>query len=331
MNENKILLECYFAPAAGANAFLADIFNLIFDKLKILYPKFEFKNILPNEGICVIPPNNVYGSSGGLVSFQIRNPINNKVIFLSFCDRGIEFNECVDAWAPMLEKYEIVQYIGGLGVSLSNEEIYDKYKIKRFNFLPYLSTGNHRDLFKDCITDYDIDSKERKVCFFTSLYYPRTEICDILVKHPLFEIKTSKRDKSYYADLRDSEYFNAVSKFRMGLSLNGAGEVSIRDFEYFGLNIPCIRPLLLTKFSPEIIPDIHYIPFDFCSPTANQYYSQSSDEIADLIIDKVEKTIDDVEKLKAVSKQANEYYKKYLNVPYLVESFFKICDLDKLI
>jgi len=348
MENDKLLLECYFDPMAGSVPFVSEVFRSILNNLKTSHPQIEFKTITPNHSICAIPGDGLVGQARGMMSFQIRNPINNKIIFLSFCDDGIAFaGQFSKAWMDHFEKhkYKIVQYIGGLGVRLTNEEIYDKYKIKRFNFMPYLGGSQYHnvtgtDFFEKHVTEYEIDSKIRKICCITTLYSPRGNICDILVKHPLFEIKGDDPNRpSYFEKIRNGDYYNKLSKYRMGLSLNGAGEVSVRDYEYFGLNIPCARPLLKTKFSAELIPDVHYIPFDFYSPHANQYYGDNpigqadyykTSDIADLIIDKVEKTIDDEEKLNAISKQAREYYEKFLNVKYLVDSFFKICNINQL-
>lgn len=329
-------LTCHFCVQGGANSFLASIFNNIFERLKSENSNIEFEHIPPNveNGTAVIPREG-WGSSGGHASFQIVNPDNNKDIVLSFCDRGMDIVDSEspwweEFWSEAVSKYEVVQYIGGLGIFPDGEKMFEASGIKWHKFLPYGSTHQLENGMCSKYTEpYDPTKKERKVCFYGAGYQPRLEVCEILSKHPLFDIvlQTGDPKTCYYHE----SYYENIKKSKLGLSFNGAGEISVRDIEYFQLSIPVVRPFLNTPFLEPLISDIHYVSTGFSSSESSNWYpNMSHEEIAQYFIDTVENVIDDDEKLKSIANNGNQYFKENINISNICNKFFEICDLDKL-
>lgn len=211
---------------------------------------------------------------------------------------------------------------------MSNDEIFEKYNMRRHDF-QYTTLGTNGfdmtelEWLKKYEESYDINKKERKVCFYGAAHGCREEIGNILEKHPLFDIQFGK----YFHE----DYYKYMSKCRIGLSLNGAGEICIRDSQYFALRIPIIRPLLKTQFHNKLIPNKHYLSIDAFSPHAHAGYNIPSKEVADQIISKVEESIDDEEKLKSIADSGYEYYKNFINTRYLTNLFFEIANLKLLV
>lgn len=336
-----MILNCYFTVGDNPDGYLESLCKNIYEKLKQQHPHIDFLHIYHNT------PGLNYDEARGLVpnacasltisplTFQIINPENNKAIFLSFADRGLEcirtkhFTSVEDRWSDFLEKYDVVQYIGGLGIYLSDHDIQHVHGLKRYKFQPYLSDEQHKSTcFNQYVRPYTFDDKKRRICFYGSDYNPRSEICDILRKHPLFDIVlTNNTTKMGY---RKEEYYKNISDSRIGLSFNGYGEVSVRDFEYFGLKIPSIRAKLNTQFYNEIVPNKHYISVDIPSSNASNEYDMSYKECADKIIHTAENVIDDYNTLKSISDNSYDYCVNYLTNQYLTDLFFKIANIDLL-
>jgi len=332
-------LECYFNIDSKFNSYLSQLYESIFERLVKENPSINFWHIYHHNGISLEMSRGILPMHSSLIvqplTFQIINPKNYKAIFLSFADRGLDCIESMesihlqDRWDNFWKTYDVVQYIGGLGMYMSDEYIVKNYNLNRCKFQPYLSSGQHSDgYFNQYAKPYSFDNKKRRICFYGSGYYPRADICELLKKHPLFHIVLC--DDNKVRAYRQKEYYKNISDSRIGLSLNGAGEVSMRDFEYFGLRVPSIRPKLNTQFYHEIVPDKHYISVDLPSHLSWFTYDLPTEEIADRIINVASSIIDDYDTLKLISDNAYEYNMKYLQNEYLVELFFRIVDLNLL-
>ena len=62
-------------------------------------------------------------------------------------------------------------------------------------------------------------------------------------------------------NLDNTSYYDSLSKFKFGISLNGAANICYRDLEIFGLGLINLRQPLKTLTKNQIIKDEHYIEF----------------------------------------------------------------------
>jgi hypothetical protein len=93
--------------------------------------------------------------------------------------------------------------------------------------------------------------------FFNGLLHSsRPYIMNVLNKNPLFDIRSRHEHFKQGFD-----YFNEVSDYKFGLSLNGAAHICFRDLELFGMNVLNLRQPFLSKTHNPIIKDVHYIEF----------------------------------------------------------------------
>ena len=312
-----MVLECLFDREGAGNPYFKQIFNRIFDTLGRTYTEHTFIHIQPDYQNQDISPSSV----GGYSNFQIINQSNRKTIVMSFWDRGMDpITMNAGGW----EKLQITQYIGGLGMYMTSDNIYRQYTIKHIPYQYPLGVKDSDEHIKNNVTSYRPDEKKRSAIFIGQIYGGRSAIVDILKKHPLFDIYDS--DVGYRGD----SYFKKLSEYRIGLSMNGNGEFCLRDLEVMGLNLPLFRPELKTTFHNRLIPNIHYIKTSEPSIDAHERFSISNKEIAENYINKVEEYIDNYDELLNVTTNGNNYYLKYVNVDYIVKLFFEILDIKSI-
>jgi hypothetical protein len=233
----------------------------------------------------------------------------------------------MDVFIPNIgwEKYNIVQYIGGLGMNMNSLQIKKIYNIDHYNFQYPLGVPNSYDYIKEVESDYIMDKKKRKAIFIGAMYGTRIPLTNILSKHNLFEIYDNS--KGYYG----LEYFKKINEYRVSLSFNGNGEFCLRDLESMGLRIPCLRSKLKTNFYNELLPDYHYI--NGGKECSNAWFTYSDSKIEDIAlqyIDALERIIDDKEKLSNISKNSKDYFNSYCTPNYIIDLFFKLVKIDEL-
>jgi hypothetical protein len=66
------------------------------------------------------------------------------------------------------------------------------------------------------------------------------------------------------------EYFKELTNSKICLSLNGVAEISHRDIEILSAGSVLFRPYLHQKFHNELLPNVHYIPFDISEDPVEQ-------------------------------------------------------------
>lgn len=303
----------YFDKEGAGNPYFKYIYNSIFDKFSYLYPQHNIRHV---------QPQGMYQSSpGGLSNFQIVNEDNNKTILMSFWDRGLDNLNKSLGW----EKYEMVQYIGGLGMNINSKEIKSIHNVDHVNFQYPMGVPNSYDLANQVKEEYNPENKKRKAIFVGALYGTRITLTDILSKHPLFEILDSS---SGYFGL---DYFKKINEYRVSLSFNGNGEFCLRDLESMALGIPCLRSELKTQFYNSYIPEEHYIRGGRACSNAWFTYSDSKiEDIAQEYIEALEKTIDDHDLLKKISHKSFEYFDIYCKPDYIIELFYKLVNINAL-
>lgn len=121
-------------------------------------------------------------------------------------------------------------------------------------------------------------------------------------------------------------YANELIKFKLGLSVAGRGEMCYRDVEYMALGVPFIRFEYTTEFFEPLIPNVHYISVDRPDDLFDWMKLDRLGEKhhAELIIERYLEVKDDDEFLNFISKNAKEYYNKYLSPSSSVDFTIKM-------
>lgn len=311
-----MIFECLFDINAAGNPFFKKIYDKIFDDLKIKYREHEFIHVQPkNEGNCMSCP-------GGLSNFQITNNINKKTILLSFWDRGMDFLNNNLGW----ENYNLIDYYGGIGISMDSKEIKSTYGVNHYPLQYPLGVVKSDEYIEKHRKSFNFDDREKRAVFIGRMHGNRKRICEILKEHPLIDIFD---ETSVY---HHEKYFEKISNYLIGISLNGNGEFCLRDVEYLGMEIPIVRPKLKTTFHNKLEENKHFIPVDIISENADtRFLKYTDEEVAFKIIEKVEHILDKKELLSTVVKEGREYYDNYTNTDYISNLFISLININNII
>lgn len=164
-----------------------------------------------------------------------------------------------------------------------DENMIHKYSLK-YKILPSFYILEH-------LTDIDFIEQNKKSvrginkAYFNGLCYNERGIYKkILYSNEYFIFK----DKSSSSDfLNKSDYFNEISKYNFGLSLNGAAKICYRDVEYFGLGILCLREPLNIITKDPLINGVHYITLLDDDIRSKIYIESEYDYINEKITNKI--------------------------------------------
>ena len=117
--------------------------------------------------------------------------------------------------------------------------------------------------------------------------------------------------------------------FEVAFSVAGRGEICYRDIECMAMGIPLIRFEFTSEFHEPLIPNYHYISVkrpddlkDWMNLDRNGLQHH-----ADMITKKFLEVKDDKEFLNFISRNAREYYEKYLSPESSVEYTLKLLEL----
>jgi hypothetical protein len=292
--------------------------HLIYKNLMSLYP-YKF-NVTHPDTLDI----EMVGSSSNLKSmlmFTIVNNENKKAILINLSDR-LEPNLLPNHG---FDNFNIVQIIGGMSID-KNE--YQRHKEllnskRKPLMIPVDKVSEDDFLFNYKKLD---QNKIKKALFIGNVYGGRSEITDILQKHPLFDIRHHIREEGYPFP----EYINEMQKYSMCLSLNGFAEICYRDIEAMATQVPILRSRFLNDYYNELIADYHYIVGSEPCENGFLYYSKSSKEIADQFIDKIENVIDNEEYLNNIALNGRQYYENSCTIKAITNNAIKLIDLNLL-
>jgi len=307
----------YYDLNGAGNPYFRFIYNTIFERFKVKFPHINCIQEQPNYEVLGHCPS----CPGGYSHFQIINPLNKKSILMSFWDRGMDLLNKDLGWG----EYDIVQYIGGLGMNITSKEIKEQYGINHTRFQYPLGVPNSYEYVRDNYIPYNPEEKIRKAVFIGAVYGIRAELEKYLKDHPLIDWYDQNAGYS-----RES-YYDKIKEYRLAISLNGHGELCLRDLEAMGLGIPPVRTLTHTQFYNPIIPDYHYIASGpACDNACFTYHNIGVKELAEHYINAIENNIDNFDKLINISNRGREYFKMYVNPSYIVDLYFNLIKLDEL-
>jgi hypothetical protein len=135
-----------------------------------------------------------------------------------------------------------------------------------------------------------------------------------------------------YEAINLNEYFNELTKFKIGLSVPGVGELCYRDVEYMAIGIPMMRFEYITQMNPPLIPNHHYIAIDRIDTEEHQNFNggpisaerEGGKEYVEQYLKKFKEVKDDKDFLKFITNNAKEYYNTYLHPLTRVQHIVKL-------
>jgi hypothetical protein len=238
------------------------------------------------------------GNPSGIYSphnLVITNLDTKKCIVVSYWDRPIEMTWKNNGWNDR----NIIEIICSSGTS-------PEMGFTPFSYLPYLTNFDELSLNSKKMNDKTNNELE----FKGFLYGERLNLSK-LGRVKITDDKISPVET----------YFNYLTNNKICLSLNGAGEICNRDMEILSSRSVLLRPNLTLEFHNKLIPNYHYISFEYSSDP--QIQSQN-------IIDKFNEIKDNNDLLNFISENGYNWYLENGMVNSNVEILKKIININKL-
>jgi hypothetical protein len=116
-------------------------------------------------------------------------------------------------------------------------------------------------------------------------------------------------------------YIQELYDSKICLSLNGAGEICNRDMEILSVGSVLLRPELSQTFHDPLIPNFHYLSVPKVT---------NPEEQINLLIEKYEENIHNLEFLNYISTNGYNWFKKNGTIDSNVDILKKLIDLNKL-
>lgn len=106
-------------------------------------------------------------------------------------------------------------------------------------------------------------------------------------------------------------YANSMINYKVALSISGRAEFCYRDIENFAMGIPIIRFEYDNKMYSPLIPNYHYISIK--KPNDLKLDRMGNEDHVDLLVNKFIEVSEDKFFLDMISKNARNYYDKFLS------------------
>jgi len=242
--------------------------------------------------------NHLDGNPSGIYSphnMRLINEENGKFIVVSYWDKAKEMTWEGNGW----DNTNCVEFITSSGTE-------PDMTYTPFSYLPYLKF----------FSEYYVNAKKLKqkenneLSFRGFLYGERLELAQ-LDKIRITDEKIYP-EKSYYEDLTNN---------KICLSLNGAGEICNRDLEILSAGSVLFRPILSQKFHNELIPNHHYVGFE---------YNRHPNIQMQIILDTYNKIKNDNDYLQFIAENGYNWFKENGTIDSNVNILTKLINFDKL-
>lgn len=142
---------------------------------------------------------------------------------------------------------------------------------------------------------------------------------------------------SGHTELDKREYFSELTKYKVGLSVPGIGELCYRDMEYLAIGIPMLRFEYLANLNPKLIPNHHYISIPRIDDEyilKNEPYTavtrerEGGQKYVEQYLKRFMEVKDDKDFLDFVSKNGREYYCNYLQPINRINHVLKLLKIN---
>jgi hypothetical protein len=257
----------------------------------------KFFNYLSENYECVHnPPSCVgYGSPNSPHHMTIKNLNNNKYFVVSYWDFTGDIYNPIYGW----DVDNMVKLFTSSGVHYE------------FDFTPlsYMTYSTDFEEYSKNIVPFD-EKPNNELMFRGFLHGMRRRL------HSLNEIPMTE-DR-----IEPFDYFMELTNNKICLSLNGVGEICNRDMEILSSGSVLLRPLLRQKFHNELIPNVHYIPFDVSFDPVEQMK---------IIKEKYNEIKENDQLLREIAKNGYEWYMENGTTQANVDILKNILNIDLII
>lgn len=207
----------------------------------------------------------------------IYNPINEIFFIHSWYDYAPEIlNYC------RINNFNVVKFscVSNLSDNILNHEENNKIIQPSVYYLENWSDINF-------INSIPRKTNRKNKSYFNGLNHGyRDTIMRVLSKNPFFDIRQKSDPKTFR---QKDQYYEELSEYNFGLSLNGAANICYRDLELFGMGVLNLRQPLNSKTFNPLREGIHYIEFLDEKLTHDLIYNFEVEKIID---DKVNKLLE---------------------------------------
>jgi len=281
------LMICYEPPHNGwsvNNVFRK--FHLLCEKEGIQFNFLDYNHYKDGNPSGIYSPHNM----------RIVNEENGKYIVVSYWDRAIDMIHPGNGW----NHENCVDFITSAGVT-------NDMKYTPFCYLPYLVFYSEHYIHAKPF----IEKEKNELVFRGFLYGQRYQLAQ-LNKIKIINEKIQP-ELAYYQDLTNN---------KICLSLNGAGEICNRDIEILSARSVLFRPILNFDFHNKLIPDYHYVGFE---------YNNDPEIQMKIILDKYEKIKNDDVYLENIAENGYKWFKENGTIDANVNVLRMLINFDKLL
>ena len=174
-------------------------------------------------------------------------------------EKNIGFLHSLSDYAPaMMDHTEAINKLNIKAFSFSSNfspHILNKYKNLNIKMIPsfYIleNWNDHTHIKTFC------DKRPKlKQCYFNGLCYGHRQIYFNYLSNNDFFVFKNKNNRDHFK--QKEQYFEELSSYKYGLSINGAAQICYRDLEYFGMNILCLREPMDIFTKDQLTENTHY-------------------------------------------------------------------------
>jgi hypothetical protein len=251
----------------------------------------------------VIYCNDKYnGNPGGLFSphiMTIQNKHNKKYIIISYWDRLLDLNHNLLDFKP--ENCVAIYTSSGVPYHLDN---------LFFDVIPFSYLTYSLDFELLSLNSKPIHEKENNCLKFRGYLY-----------NERLALKNEGKINITSEKIHELNYFDELNNNKINLSLNGVAEICNRDIEILSSRSVLLRPTLTQKFHNQLIPNFHYVDFEYDTNPKIQ---------SEIIVNKFNEIKNDIDYLKFISDNGYEWFKNNGTVDANLKILTEIVDLKKI-
>lgn len=237
----------------------------------------------------------------------IENYDTQEIIGLSACD---DLTTLVLKPHPKVTKILMAQY------NKENIDLHLRGDEHSSKIVPWI-------YFPQTIQDYDSFYKKRQeVNLIDKFYFRGTSIehRPILRYFDSFYFTGPNANKCFL------NYAEEAINHKIGFSAAGRGEFCYRDIEYMAMGIPFMRFKYNNEMFEPLIPNYHYISVEW--PDGVEKEHTLTEKHARAVEKRFIEVKDDLNFLNFISKNAREYYEKYIDLKNSIEHTYKLINIE---
>jgi len=254
-------------------------------------------------------PASIYGP----FYLMIRNIHTGKYFLISYWD---SIKDIFNAKGTHFDLNYLAELVTSIGIV--NNDIHFK-KLPWLNYTPfgYVSYSTECEEVIEKLHLKNLDKTIPEKPRFRN--FPNDPFRQFLMEDTRFDCIDKRTNILHIPD-----YMEELYSHKIGLSVNGHGEICHRDMEILGVGSVLLRTKFIVDFHDPLIPDYHYVAVDVDNYTDHK-------TIADKLIAKYNEIKDKPDYLDFIAKNGREWYLKNGCTDGNAKLLLKLLDFSKLI